>query len=135
MNGSTRKSEYVTDTVGLVLRLERRKLKPAANGIFEDTEAKRAVIHIPSMVFAEVLYLSERGRIAADIQSIMALMQQHPEYRECPMDSAVVREAAKIRDIPELHDRLIAATARYLRVPLITNDPVIEASCAVETVW
>ena len=135
MSGSTPESEYVTDTVGLVLRLERRRLKPAAKAIFEGAEAKQAVIHIPGMVFAEVLYLSEKGRIFADLQSIMALMQRHPNYREYPMGSAVLRAAAEIRDIPELHDRLIAATARCLNVPLITNDPVIEASCAVDTVW
>ena len=36
--------------------------------------------------------------------------------------------ASEITDIHELHDRLIAATARYLDLPLITNDPVIRAS-------
>ena len=37
-----------------------------------------------------------------------------------------------INDIPELHDRLIAATARYLDLPLITNDPIIRDSSFVE---
>jgi predicted nucleic acid-binding protein len=31
-----------------------------------------------------------------------------------------------------LHDRLIAATARYLDLPIITNDPVIRDSRFVE---
>ncbi|MFO8084776.1 MAG: hypothetical protein R6U27_10710 [Desulfobacterales bacterium] len=35
-------------------------------------------------------------------------------------------------DIPEMHDRLIAATARHLDLPLITNDPVIRDSEFVE---
>jgi predicted nucleic acid-binding protein len=33
-----------------------------------------------------------------------------------------------LHDIPELHDRLIAATAMHLDLPLITNDPVISKS-------
>ena len=40
-----------------------------------------------------------------------------------------------ITDIPELHDRLIAATARIHNVELITNDPVIQASAFVRTIW
>lgn len=40
----------------------------------------------------------------------------------------ILKTAAEIDDIPELHDRLIAATAKYLDLPLITNDPEIGAS-------
>jgi hypothetical protein len=47
----------------------------------------------------------------------------------------VLQSAAQITDIRELHDRLIAATARLLDVALITNDPVIHASAFVKTVW
>lgn len=37
----------------------------------------------------------------------------------------------EIKDIPELHDRLIAGTAKYLNLPLITNDPIILKSESV----
>ena len=33
-----------------------------------------------------------------------------------------------INDIPERHDRLVAATARYLDAPIITNDLLIRNS-------
>lgn len=39
-----------------------------------------------------------------------------------------------IDDIPELHYRLIAATARYLDAPIITNDPVIRKSKFVKII-
>ena len=39
---------------------------------------------------------------------------------------------SEIDDIPEFHDQLIAATARYLDLPIITNDPVIQDSKFVE---
>jgi len=49
------------------------------------------------------------------------------------MDSFdILKTASEIDDIPELHDRLIAATARYLGLSLITNDPVIKNSQFVE---
>lgn len=51
------------------------------------------------------------------------------------MGLAVVQSAAQITDIPELHDRLIAGTARTLDLDLITNDPIVQASAFVRTVW
>jgi predicted nucleic acid-binding protein len=47
----------------------------------------------------------------------------------------VVQAAAQITDIPELHDRLIAGTARSLGLELVTNDPVIQASRFVKMTW
>jgi predicted nucleic acid-binding protein len=43
--------------------------------------------------------------------------------------------AFEISDIPELHDRIIAATAIHRNAPLITNDPVIAASKFLKTLW
>jgi hypothetical protein len=40
----------------------------------------------------------------------------------------IIASAFEITDIPELHDRLVAGTARYLNVPLLTNDPDILGS-------
>ncbi|MCA1793601.1 MAG: hypothetical protein LC660_06970 [Desulfobacteraceae bacterium] len=44
----------------------------------------------------------------------------------------IIKSASTITDIPELHDRLIAATAKYLELPLISNDPEIRDSEHVE---
>jgi predicted nucleic acid-binding protein len=48
-------------------------------------------------------------------------------YQFEPLSLEILKTASEITDTPELHDRLIAATARYLDIPLITNDPVIRA--------
>ena len=42
-----------------------------------------------------------------------------------PIGFEVVKAAAGIDDVPELHDRLIAGTAAWLGVPILTNDPVL----------
>jgi len=47
-------------------------------------------------------------------------------YQFEPLSFEILKTAFEIDDIPELHDRLIAATARYLGLPIITNDPVIK---------
>jgi predicted nucleic acid-binding protein len=37
--------------------------------------------------------------------------------------------------IPEMPDRVIAATAKHLDIPLITRDQVIASSDVVNVVW
>jgi predicted nucleic acid-binding protein len=135
MSSATRASEYVTDTMALVLRLEGRRMGPMARSAFESAESGAAIVHVPAMVLAELLYLSERQRIQAAIGSVVAYLGAHPAVREYPLDLAVIQAAAQITDIPELHDRLIAATARHLKLELVTNDPVIRSLAFLTTVW
>ena len=128
-------NEFVTDTMGPILWLERRKMPKNAKAIFAAAEQARSVIHIPGIVFAEVLYLSEKRRIQLSLSELADWLQQHSYCREAVLDCRVIEVASVITDIPELHDRLIAATAKSLSLPLITNDPVIQQSRFVQTIW
>ena len=135
MSNATPASEFATDTMGLVLWLERRKFSPTARALYESAEAGNVVIHIPAIVFAEILYLSERRRIQLALDQLAEHLKQFPRYREAAMSLGTIQSAAQITDVPELHDRLIAGTARRLGLALITNDPVIQASSFVKTIW
>ncbi|OQW92252.1 MAG: hypothetical protein BWK78_02250 [Thiotrichaceae bacterium IS1] len=128
-------NEFVTDTMALVLRLERRKSGPQAKLLFEAAQRGETVIQVPSLVFAEILYLFDKGRIKTSLDQLENYLVAYPNIRDCPMSFAMIQAASKIDDIRELHDRLIAGTAVSLGVPLITNDPVIIASRFVKTVW
>lgn len=81
------------------------------------------------------MYLSERKRISLSIPQIANYMEQFPNYKEYPMSFNVIKTALQITDISELHDRLIAGTARLLDLYLITNDPVIQNSKFVKSFW
>lgn len=105
------------------------------SAILQQAEPEQATIFIPAMVFAEILYLSERQRINTSLEGVFAYLRHHPGFVEYPLDLNVVHAAQQITDIPEFHDRLIAATAKALGVKLITNDLKIEASSFVQTVW
>lgn len=135
MTNSTHASEFVTDTVGLILRIERRRLGPTSKSVFDAVESGNATVYVPTLVFAEILYLSEKQRIGISLPVVADYLKQYPNYKEYPMSLAVTQSAAQIADIRELHDRLIAGTARFLNLDLITNDPIIQASTFVRTVW
>src|SRR5688572_2502940 len=134
MKNSTLASEFVTDTMGLVLRIEKRRLPPTTKLIFDSTEVGETIVHVPALVFAEILYLSEKQRITVSLDTVTSDFKQFSHYKEYPMNIGVIHSAAQITDIPELHDRLIAGTARFLNLELMTNDPVIQTSNFVKSV-
>lgn len=128
-------AEYVADTVALIVYLENRRLGVNSQAIFDSAENSNTIIHIPAIVFAEILYLSEKQRIGANLQEVKNLLQTNSNFRESPLTQAIIETAAQITDIPELHDRLISAAARYLNLKLITTDTKIKNSVFVKTVW
>ena len=83
----------------------------------------------------EIGYLSEKLRIDTNISSVLQLIESNKNFTIHSLDSITVIEAFKIKTVPELHDRLIAATASILNATLITNDPIIRKSQYVYTIW
>ena len=127
--------EYVTDTMALILHLENRKSSQTVKTIFDSADQGNTAIYIPTMVFAEILYLTERQRITLNLFDVEKHLKSFQNYKESPMSFEIVKNAVQIKDIPELHDRLIASTANHLNLEFITNDPKIQASQLVNTVW
>jgi len=98
-------------------------------------ESSQGTILVPAMVFAEILYLSEKRRIPTTLADVSSYLNRNPSCQEYPMSLAIIQAAALIDDIRELHDRLIAGTAQFFQRVLITNDPIIQASRWVQTLW
>ena len=87
---------------------------------------------------AEIVYLSEKGRIdPATLDRLLASMETEPVVlAEIPFDRRVALALRQVeRDrVPDLPDRIIAATALQLGVPLISRDRRIRLS-GIETIW
>jgi PIN domain nuclease of toxin-antitoxin system len=92
-------------------------------------------IYLSAITLMEVLYLSEAGRIDLPLDELVATVSRSRNYRVVPVDADVTLAAIGIDDVPELHDRIIVATARYLGVPILTSDRVIAASQHVQSLW
>lgn len=121
--------------MALVLYLEQRKSGAKADFIFRQMEQGNGTIYIPAIALAEIGYLFERHRITCSLSDVRHLIDTYSDIRIHPLTLDVVESSFSILDIPELHDRLIAGTARLLQASLITNDPVIIASASVTTIW
>jgi PIN domain nuclease of toxin-antitoxin system len=128
-------NSVVADTMAVVLRLERRRLPQHVRIAFEEAENGRRNLYIPAMVLAEVGYLAERGRIEASLADVMSYIGRYVTIEVQAITGEVIKQSFEIDDIPELHDRIIAGTARMRQLPLITNDPVISDSQHVTVIW
>jgi predicted nucleic acid-binding protein len=125
-------SNYVTDTQGLVkFMMGKKVINDAAHQAYLSADKGEATIIVPAIVLMEVMYLFEKNRIEIGLLQTEDLMESQ-NYQFEPLSFEILKTAAEIDDIPELHDRLIAATARHLDLPLITNDPVIGRSKFVQ---
>jgi hypothetical protein len=40
-----------------------------------------------------------------------------------------------LKEVPELHDKIIASTAAYLDVPIISKDSLLQKLVSIKTVW
>jgi PIN domain nuclease of toxin-antitoxin system len=123
--------QYVTDTQCLIWHLadDERRMPPRARAAFRAAENGTAQILVPTIVVAESMLLSERRRIPVFIlDQMMALPDtSSAALRVIPLDRLVVHTMADFGPavVPELPDRIIAATARALNLPLLTTDPAI----------
>ncbi|MHB8624983.1 MAG: type II toxin-antitoxin system VapC family toxin [Aggregatilineales bacterium] len=95
-------------------------------------------IAISSISLIETVYLIEKGRISVETLSTMArILRTHDGiFEEVLVNLDIARtlnrvDAAKVPDMP---DRIIAATALQLNVPVISKDSKIQLS-GLQTIW
>ena len=131
--------EAVADThAALWLLTNDPRLSIVARDTFIAIAGRVNQVGLSAITFAELVYLVEKHRIGATQFSDLA---QRAEATGAflivvPLDLAVSRSMTRVSavDVPDLPDRIIAATAMMLGVPLISRDSKIRAA-AIETIW
>lgn len=132
-------SAAVVDTHTVVWYLRRStELSAAASAAIAAAGAAGSPIYVPTICLVELTYLNERGRIPADAIDRLrhALDKPHPALALAPLTRQVADAMAAVSrdEVPDMPDRIIAATAVALGLPLITRDGRIRAS-TVRTIW
>ncbi len=111
------------------------KLGAKAARIFQGCEKGKSVIFIPSIVIAEALSIFDRKRMAFDFKQLFTRISESENYLIIPLDLPILQEMFALREVPELHDKIIVSTAKYLDVPLITKDAVLKNLPSLKTIW
>lgn len=130
---------YVTDTHPLIFWSVKRKarLGKRARRIFQETEQGRHSIVLPVTVLEESNRLVEKNVIHLDVpfRRWAEELERSPNFQVQPYTLEVLLESVTLVAIHDPADRVIVATARYLRCPLITRDEIIQDGSWVDTVW
>ena len=116
--------DAVADTHALIQYLEDSpRLGKAENQVFEQCDRGEIRIFISTISLVEIIYLH---RISANFveQLQLALEAKNSGLVVVDLTSDIVYTLAKIprNNVPDMPDRLIAATAKYLDLPLISRD-------------
>lgn len=127
---------YVADTHALVWWFtESPRLGKKAAKAFDSCERGNAVIVIPSIVLAEALYIFEKKRISFDFKKLFHLVQTSENFVIMALDYPILETMLSLTAIPELHDKIIAATSKYLDLPLLTIDKTLSKLASLNTIW
>ena len=129
----------VVDTHTVIWALLRPELlSQQARDIFRQAQQQRLKMAVPSICLVEVTYLVEKGRLDSATRDFLLQALQDPEsaVELVPLDFEVADALARVpRDeVPDMPDRIIAATAVHLGLPLVSRDRKIRAS-SVTTIW
>lgn len=127
---------FVTDTHALLWwSTDSPKLSASAAAIFAGCEAGEHVIFVPSIVIAEALSIFDKKRVAFDFRKLFVRINDSDNFVIIALDSPVLQKMVGLKDVPELHDKIIVSTAKYLNVPIITKDEVLHSLPHTKAVW
>ncbi len=109
------------------------RLSAAAKAFIDTASASGDQIGVSSITLIEMVYLIEKGRIAAEsfTRLATALLESDSPFVEAPPDLWVARALSRVdvMKVPDMPDRIIAATA--LRLNVQSSVKIAKSSCPV----
>jgi PIN domain nuclease of toxin-antitoxin system len=127
---------YVTDTHAIIWHLTGDpQLSTRAKRIFQRADTNQDYIVIPCIVLLEIVYLIEKRKIAINFESLLKALDRARNYKIEPLCLPIIEKSRAIqRGIKDPWDRLIAATALHLGMPLISRDRSLR-KLGLQIIW
>ena len=132
--------DCVTDTHALIWYLYAMPgLSANAKNYMDNAAASGGYTFVPTISFVEIIYLAEKGRLGANVLPRINAAIQMPNSVLKPIELShqITTTLSQIprQTVPEMPDRIIAATALHLNLPLVTKDRKIQTLQNINTIW
>ena len=127
---------FIADTHALIWHFTNSpKISRKIKGIFDRCENGDCIIFIPSIVIAECLSIFDKKKVDFDFKILFDKIRKSENYIIIPLDHRIILRMVETKEVTELHDKIIVATAKLLDTPLITKDAILAGLKSITTVW
>lgn len=127
---------YALDTHVLIWYFIGSKLlNPEVCELIDDVRDRMGRLLVPTIVLSGALDIAEKERVHFDFDEMYQLIQDELEFEIVGFSLEIFEETMCITSIQEIHDRVIAATARFYGAGVLTKDYIIRESDDVESIW
>lgn len=131
-----RHPRFVADTHVLWWYLRSpQRLSATAHAVFRLAETGSATIVVPAIVIAEFYFLSVKLNQSFAPVALLNALAAVSGIELSVLGRTQLEKLDSFPEIPEMHDKLIAAESAILNAPVITRDGALIESRHVETVW
>jgi PIN domain nuclease of toxin-antitoxin system len=114
------------------------RLSVTARRFMDNAAAAGYDIVLSPISLAEIVYLVEKNRLPASAYEDLktALADHDCVIEEAPFNGEIVEAMLKVSraEVPDMPDRIVAATGIHFGVPVISRDGRIRSS-SVNTIW
>jgi len=113
-----------------------RKLSREQTRVLDEAVRHGRRVGVSAISFLEIALLAEdRKRITAGLNDLFHQLDTNPAFRILPLTSEIAKEVAAMgSSLRDPADRVIVATARVYRLPLLTSDQRIVESDLVPVI-
>ena len=127
---------FVADTHALLWWfIDSPRMSSRASEIFEKCEKGENVIFIPSIVIAESLSIFDKKRISFNFKNLLKKIHTSENFVLIALDYPILQKMVTLKEVPELHDKIIVSIAKYLKLPIITKDKTLQKLPSIKTIW
>lgn len=129
----------VADTHAVVWYLfDDKRLSPRVRDFFQETAQAGDTIGVSPITLVELVYVEEKARLASGTFELLSqeIEEAGSTLTLLSLGLTVLKalESVERGAVPDMPDRIIAATAVAHQLPLLSRDTKIQAS-TVETIW
>jgi PIN domain nuclease of toxin-antitoxin system len=115
-----------------------KELSAVARTTIEDAIRDARDVHVSAISLVETVYLVERRRLTTNALERLrsALTDPNSGLFIAPVNRGVADALPNVprEVVPDMPDRIIAATALHLGLPLVTRDRRLQAA-GIQTIW